>query len=114
MINARETPVRIPGYRHIQNAQLISRLEGDGNYTLIYLRDAVRPLLVSQTLKYFECQLPNFLRVSKSLLINPVVVDHIVRLDAKTVHLHLLDCGQVTVSRRRVVTIMARLAKLAD
>lgn len=114
MIHSREVPLRIPGYRHIQSAQLISRLEGNGNYTIIYLRENVKPLMVSQTLKYFERQLPDFLRISKSSLINPIIVDRIIRVDAKTMQLRLTNCEQVPVSRRRIVDIMTRLAKRAN
>ena len=103
-------PLRIPGYRHIQDTQPIIWLEGSGNYTLIYLKDTRQPLMASQTLKYFEYQLPGFIRVSKSALINPVYIRKIVKQDAKLMHLELRDDLTIVVPRRRIVDTLARLA----
>lgn len=101
----------IPGYRHIQNAQLIIRMEGNGNYTVIHLRENPKPLMVSQTLKYFETQLPDFIRVSKSSLINPNAVDRIISLNAKTMYLQLTDSVRIAVSRRRIMDIKSKLIR---
>ena len=102
-------PLRIPGYRHIQDAQLMIWLEGSGNYTLVYLRDIRHPLMVAQTLKYFEHHLPSFIRVSKSSLVNPRYIRKIVKGDAKIMHLELVDGITITVPRRRIVGTLARL-----
>ncbi len=102
-------PLLIPGYRHITDAQLIIRLEGDGNYTLIHVRDAAQPLLVSYTLKYFQLQLPQFIRVSKSALVNPGYIDRVVKTGPKRLFLLLIDGTTIPVSRRRIVYIRQRL-----
>jgi DNA-binding LytR/AlgR family response regulator len=102
-------PLLIPGYRHIQDTQPLIWLEGSGNYTLIYLKDTRHPLTVSQTLKYFERHLPGFIRVSKSALVNPVYIHQVVQVDAKTMHLELLDGLTIVVPRRRIVDTLARL-----
>ena len=104
------SPLRIPGYGHIQDTQPIIWLEGSGNYTLIYLKDTRQPLMVARTLKYFEHHLPGFLRVSKSALVNPVYIRKVVKEDAKTMQLELLDGLTFVVPRRRIVDTLARLA----
>ena len=107
-------PLLIPGYRHLQDPALIGRLAGSGNYTLIYLNDTRHPLMVSQTLKYFERHLPGFIRVSKSALVNPVCIQQVVQVDAKTMHLKLRDGLTIVVPRRRIVDTLARLAATPD
>jgi len=101
--------LRIPGYRKIQDAQLIIRLEGNGNYTIIHLKGQLKPLLVSQTLKYFEFQLPDFIRVSKSSIINPAYIKKVIQEDPKTMSLELADGVIILVSRRRVTGTLSRL-----
>lgn len=99
----------IPGYRHIKDRRLIIRLEGDGNYTLFHLKGYQKPLMVSQTLKYFENQLPGFIRVSKSSFVNPEYIDRIVKAQARSMYLLLTDGARVVVSRRRMAEIQATL-----
>lgn len=103
------TTLRIPGYQHIRDAQCIAWLEGSGNYTIIYLKDDPRPLMVSQTLKVFELHLPAFIRISKSSLVNPTFIDQVIREDAKTMHLRLADGKSVSVSRRRITETITQL-----
>lgn len=104
-----EIPFLLPGYRHIRNAQLIVRLEGDGNYTNVYLDADPTPLLVSRTLKWFEDQLPTFIRLSKSTLVNPGYIEQIKKTDPKTVYLRLSDGHQLLVARRRIGETLSRL-----
>lgn len=99
----------IPAYRHIYNDQLITRLEGKKNYTLVHLTSKANPLLVSRTLKFFELQLTDFIRVNKSLLINPVYVDKVIKVSAKRMVLQLAGGITVAVSRRRIASTWARL-----
>lgn len=103
-------PLLIPGYRHIRDTRFMIRLEGNGNYTVIYLSDHSRPLMVSQTLKYFELRLPCFIRASKSSLINPAYIDTVIKQDSKTMYLQLTDGVSIPVSRRRICDTEAKLA----
>ena len=104
-----ETPLRIPGYRRLKNAELIIRLEGNGNYTILHLRDEAKPLLVSQTLKRFEEHLPHFIRISRSTIINPHYAKQIIQEDAKVIYIKLTNGLCLLVSRRRIVDTLARL-----
>lgn len=104
-------PVRIPDYRHLQDAQSLTRLTGNGNYTWIELMGQQKPILVSQTLKYFEQQLPDFVRVSKSILLNPGWVVGLQQPNAKTLHLELADGSRIDVPRRRIQATIYKLGK---
>lgn len=105
----RDQPL-IPAYRHIQDTQLIIRLEGRGNYTAVYLKGKTYPLIVSRTLKFFEDQLTDFIRINKSTLINPTYIHKVIRGDTKTVALLLSDGVLKLTSRRRIANTLARLA----
>ncbi|GAB4019172.1 LytR/AlgR family response regulator transcription factor [Spirosoma koreense] len=111
MTNQKETPLRIPGYRYLQNAQGICRLEGNGNYTILHVQGEAKPLLVSQTLKRFEEHLPHFIRISKSTMVNPQYIDQIIWKDAKVIYLKLTNGISVLVSRRRTVETLEALAR---
>ncbi|MBO0953190.1 LytTR family transcriptional regulator [Fibrella sp. HMF5405] len=105
--------IHIPGYSALQHPELIIRLEGDSNYTNIYTLNQPRPLLVSQTLLYYQRQLPGFLRVSKSSLVNPAYVVRIVK-KGKVLHLRLTDDTMVLVSRRRMTETLTVLNSLGE
>lgn len=102
--------VVIPAYRHIQDINQIIRLEGRGNYSLVYVRNISSPLMVSRTLKYFEDRFTNFIRINKSSLINPDYIDQLIRKDAKTVAVSLNDGLTIVASRRRASDLLVRLA----
>mgnify|MGYP001811104923 CR=1 FL=1 len=62
--------IKIPGVTKPIPIGSITHCKGDGNYTRVYLQGLQKPIIATQTLKLFESQLPNFLRVSKSTLIS--------------------------------------------
>ncbi|MBO0953177.1 LytTR family DNA-binding domain-containing protein [Fibrella forsythiae] len=103
--------IHIPSNQSLQRAELVLRLEGDGNYTNIHCLHRLKPLLISRTLLYFQRQLPDFLRVSKSTLVNPA---YVVRLAKKgtVAYVYLRDDTMVLVSRRRVAETVSALTKL--
>ncbi|WP_229208835.1 LytR/AlgR family response regulator transcription factor [Dyadobacter luticola] len=81
---------------------VITFLEGEGNYTFIYTNTG-KKYLVSKTLKSLAEQLnPNFIRVHKSYLVN---ADYVVaRLEDD--RMLKLSCGkEVMVSRRKIKEI---------
>ena len=52
----------------------ITHLTGANGYTRFHYRDDTNELF-SKTLRYFEQQLPHFIRIHKGVLVNPVFVD---------------------------------------
>lgn len=59
--------------RQLIDAEQIIRLQGERNYTWLYLVNGEKHLL-SITLRRIEAQLPQFLRINKGHLINPVFI----------------------------------------
>ncbi|UHG94414.1 LytTR family DNA-binding domain-containing protein [Spirosoma oryzicola] len=102
--------IKIPGIASPVQSETISHFEGFGNYSRLFFLGKSAPVVVSQTLKLFELQLPNFLRVSKSHLVNP---QHIISLDSlkgRSNQLTLSNEVFVPVSRRRIDGIRTQLS----
>ncbi|ARK08844.1 LytTR family DNA-binding domain-containing protein [Fibrella sp. ES10-3-2-2] len=113
------TELVVPGYRYLQDEALLVYCQGASNYTLLHLTKLERPLLVNattflptthaaplmvtRTLRYFEEQLPHFIRISKSLLVNPLYMDKIVSVKGRSMQVHLLDGTVLDGSRRRIL-----------
>lgn len=76
-------------------------IRGEGNYSKIFTIDG-KSILSCRTLKYFALMLKdlNFIRPSKSSLINPAAIEHIDFKSQKTIRLVNKDI--VTISRRNV------------
>ncbi|MCE6990766.1 LytTR family DNA-binding domain-containing protein [Dyadobacter sp. CY323] len=85
---------------------VITFLEGEGNYTFIYTNTG-KKYLVSRTLKSLAEQLnPNFMRVHKSYLVNSAYI--VARLEDD--RMLKLSCGkEVAVSRRKIKEITGLL-----
>ena len=101
--------VLIPGYRDPQNTRRMIRLEGNGNYTIIHFVDSSKFLMVAQTLRYFEEQIPDFIRVNKSALVNPTYIEDVTRAGSKIMFLRLTDGVELLVSRRRINDVTMKL-----
>ncbi|GAB3048363.1 LytTR family DNA-binding domain-containing protein [Spirosoma pulveris] len=99
----------LPGYPTPQSVAQIRWLEGQSNYTRIHLSGPKTPLLVCQTLKAFEKQLPAFLRAAKGALINPSYVKAVSQLNSKQMTIVLLDGHLIPVARRRIGEMATRL-----
>ncbi|SFE87973.1 LytTR family DNA-binding domain-containing protein [Spirosoma endophyticum] len=102
----------IPAYRHIQDTHRIMYLEGHGNYSLIYIQGLAQPLLVSRTIKYFEPDLPHFIRVSKALLINPTYIQGVHQVRSRSVSIELTNKRRLAVARRRIDQVLIQLGVL--
>ncbi|MFD2938392.1 LytR/AlgR family response regulator transcription factor [Spirosoma flavum] len=99
---------KVPGLQKPCSIDLIIWIEGDGNYVWIHFVDRPK-FLSSQTLKWFAHQLPAFLRVHKSSLIN---LDHLVlfnRTNGRQAKVILSNGVTLLVSRRRVLPIADQL-----
>ena len=57
----------------LRHPVLIAYLSGANNYSFVHFRTGEQ-LLVSKSLRFLEKQLPNFIRIHKTLLINPACV----------------------------------------
>ncbi|RYF69380.1 MAG: LytTR family transcriptional regulator, partial [Cytophagaceae bacterium] len=104
--------IHIPRNKPLPRPELIIRLEADGCYTTIYYKNQPRPALISRTLLYFQRELPHFLRINKSALINPAYVVTVVREDKKR-YVRLTDETLVLIARRRTEETVATLKILS-
>ncbi|RYF69707.1 MAG: LytTR family transcriptional regulator [Cytophagaceae bacterium] len=102
-------PLKIPGYPSIENDAFISHFEGCNNYTLVFAEGLNQPLLTSKPLLYFELQLPHFIRISKSRLVNPSYVNSVSRTTRLAVTITLRGGARLAVSRRRIPATLLRL-----
>lgn len=86
----------------LQRPDLISYFSGANNYCWLHLRNGEKKLL-AKPISYLESQLPDFIRVHKTVLINPVYVKSLHRPPRQKMAGEIrLDSGEVfPVSRRR-------------
>ncbi|MCK8493545.1 LytTR family transcriptional regulator [Spirosoma sp. RP8] len=92
--------------------QSIIWIEGDGNYARFYF-DNSQEYLVSQTLKCVEAYLPAFIRIHKSVLINP---DHITQFEqykAKEAFVVMSNGHRIQLAYRRIDDVRTRLGMVA-
>ncbi|SFC88095.1 response regulator transcription factor [Spirosoma endophyticum] len=99
----------------LQHPERIAYFAGANNYCWIHFRDGEKKLL-AKPISYLESQLPDFIRVHKTVLLNPAYVkslDHPPRNKmAGKVH---LDSGEVfPVSRRRWPQVIKSFSCLPD
>ena len=83
-------------------------MEGDANYTWLHATNRPK-CLCALTLKRVEVQLPGFIRIHKSSLINPIHVAQ-VRVDGPYREaIHLTNGLTMLVARRRIQTVRQQL-----
>ena len=89
----------------------IIMLQGDINYSLIYLQGG-RKVLIPRTLKIFEELLENhnFLRAHRGFLIN---CDHLLRIDNLHEEAFLTNDLKASIARRRRTEVSKRLQLVA-
>lgn len=105
------TTLKIPGLRNPLSLETIVWIEGDGNYSWIHF--SARPkLLATQTLKWFANQLPSFIRVHKSSLVNLSHVKAFHRINSGEAKIILSNETALLVSRRRIQSIVDFLKKV--
>ena len=92
--------------------QIITHLTGANNYTWLHYKNGKRELF-SKPLHYFQTKLPNFIRIHRTALVNPLFVETIQLPTTKKKSGSLTMQAGLTlpISRRRVVLIeMSSLA----
>ena len=95
------------------NTTRITHLVGWGNYTRIFLIDSSSPEVNATTLKKCVDTLPGFIRLSKSLAVNPHHIDQVRRNGDRCAD--VLVAGKwLPVSRRRVTYLVKHLQELPD
>ena len=98
----------------LQSPEQIAYFLGHNNYSWLHFRHGERKLL-AKPLSYLEAQLPEFIRVHKTVLVNPYYIRslHQPRYKKMPGKVHM-DTGEVfPVSRQRQTAVMERLHKLS-
>ncbi|MVM40370.1 LytTR family transcriptional regulator [Spirosoma sp. HMF3257] len=101
--------IKLPGQSLPVCSKAIIRLQGYGNYTWVYLAAQTKPILVALTLKWFEDQLPSFIRVHKSEMINPTFVRAMGIDGDQQLAVCLLNEYKAKVSRRRFEQVLIKI-----
>ncbi|WP_080055398.1 LytTR family DNA-binding domain-containing protein [Spirosoma aerolatum] len=108
---SRANQIRLPGLDRPITHNSIIRLMGFGNYTWVYLTEPSKPVLITQTLKWFEHQLSDFIRVHKSEMINPLFVQTLNNPNNATLEVCLTNGYTARISRRRIHMVTKKLAR---
>lgn len=96
--------------RLINNTSRITYLMGWGNYTRVFLIDS-SPEVNATTLKKCVDTLPGFIRLSKSLAVNPCHVAQVRRKGDRCADV-LVNGTWLPVSRRRVTPVVKHLQEI--
>lgn len=86
--------------------------EGFDNYTWLHYANQPK-YLSATTLKEFESQLPSFVRIHKSSLINPAHLVQIKRDSSGHLVMQMSNGMRIAVARRRAEHVRQRLDELA-
>jgi DNA-binding LytR/AlgR family response regulator len=83
-------------------------LEGDGNYTRIHLQNGKLQSL-PYTLKFISEKLPDFVRIHKSSLVNPIYVQELTSKGYQDYWVRLSSGHTLSVSRKRMPQTAVKL-----
>lgn len=108
--NQKLQKMALPTQNGIQLVRIdeLIRLEADGNYTTVFLRDK-RKIVVSRQIKHFEDWLEGlpFFRVHQTHIINLQMVERYIKGEGGTIILE--DGSQIEVARRRKEELLRKL-----
>ncbi|GAB4016547.1 hypothetical protein GCM10028808_45350 [Spirosoma migulaei] len=113
-VNRAAGSIKLPGQSLPLALKSIVRLQGYGNYTWVHLSTQPKPILAALTLKWFEDQLPGFVRVHKSEIINPAFIRAVALDDSLQTTVCLVNEYKAKVSRRRLEQVVAKLNQFSN
>ncbi|GAB3317289.1 hypothetical protein GCM10027299_08500 [Larkinella ripae] len=79
-------------------------LEGNSNYSLLHRNNAPK-LMTARTLVRWQKQLPGFIRISRSALVNPYHILRLHRVSTYQVEITLTNGTVLQVARRRIAEV---------
>lgn len=107
--------IHIPGHKkHTQiPCSIIAYLEAETNlgasYSYLHYINFNKSELIAATLKYFERLLPDFIRVSKHVLVNPAVIEQVVIERSRKASIILTNGRCFSIPRRRIITVQQQV-----
>lgn len=105
--------LKLPGLRPPVALDSIIWVEGHGNYSWVYFTQQPRYLWAT-TLKRVEAQLPGFIRIHKSALINPTYVDKLTMTGPRSLCIRMSDGAKLLVARRRMEGVRHQLRQRSE
>ena len=100
--------LKVPGIRKPVPIRSIVWIQGVDNYARLYFRNG-QQFLATRTLKWFDDQLPQFIRIRKSVLVNANHVTHCQWEPCRSVLITVRTGVAFPVARRRVGLVAERL-----
>ncbi|MGA0557714.1 LytTR family DNA-binding domain-containing protein [Larkinella sp. VNQ87] len=92
------------GYKAPLSISDLLWLEGNSNYSLLHRHNAPK-LMTARTLGRWQKMLPEFIRISRSALVNPHHIARLHRLSTYLVEITLTDGTVLPVARRRIADV---------
>ena len=105
--------LKLPGLSSPVAFDSIIWVEGHGNYSWVYFTDQPR-YLSAKTLKWIEDQLPGFIRVHKSALLNPTHVAGVTLTAPRRLSIRMSNGLKLLVARRRIERVRYQLNQQAE
>lgn len=97
----------------MEDYSTLTYLTGDGSYTWMHYQNGKKNIH-TRTIKYYQSSLPDFIRIHRSTLINPLHIKRLVlpvnKGDLGIVILH--DDTELGISRRRWASVSCQLRML--
>lgn len=104
------TTLKVPGLHRPLPIDTIIWIQGDENYVHMHLLNG-RYYTLTNTLKWYDEQLPQFVRLHKSSLVNPAYVTHLKRANSRNVKAILSNGLSLRVSRRRIGPVIRQFER---
>lgn len=106
--------LKLPGLAEPVAIELIVCLEANINYVWLHYRqdDRDQKHLAAKTLKWVEAQLPGFIRIHQSLIINPAHIAQTTSYNAQHMMIRMGNGMSLPVSRRRVERVRQLIDQL--
>lgn len=102
------TRLKVPAIRKPLPVESILWIEGYNNYVTIHFLNGQR-YTATRTLKWFEDQLPNFVRLRKGALVNFSHIIDVKRTRFREVEIYLRTGIKLPVARRRIKVVTEQL-----
>lgn len=100
--------LKLPGFRKPLPVQSIIWIAGDDSYAHVHFLNGQR-YTITRTLKWFVLQLPDLVRLHKSVLVNPVHVTGCQREQSRRSLVTVRTGTSFPVARRRVEDVVKSL-----
>ena len=100
--------LKVAGLEKPVAIQSIVWIKGDGNYARLHYANS-QFYLAAQTLNWFKNQLSGFIRIHKSVLVNPTHIIQFEQIKTKEARVLMSTGPSLDIARRRIVEVRTKL-----